>query len=387
MDATNFFTRRILGLDYGVWITMLLVCLFSLALYSYKQAALSASTAPGCFIDTMRVNGKTVEFGATCYLNRTALFEFPSQAAVTVKWDFQDGSKPEWGRIVSHRFLEEGTHTVKVIVNGTCEYKETVEAVYDPFLSGDEAKPVIEIYADPMRPTTGKAVKLYCVSDLPFINAYEWKVINTNEVKTDTVPGFTFYSEGNYSIRLKVNNDESSAVTMVIKVAADVPLIPQTAGNSGSGMGAPSDLGLLGKLVPPDGNGSNTRKDPPQNNGAANNAGPLLSDTPKIALSKATKKDPTAFKDLLQAVVDENEKEPEDLYEYLDYKGSTMVKVDENGSLIQLKEFCKDMRKKKKNKRKIESVGFDLDDKNSIRTIKVKMARNGGFLNRLNPFN
>lgn len=384
MNANNFFTRRVLRMDYRVWGAMLLVCLLSVGLYGYRQIRFSTKDDATCLADTIRVNGKTAEFVATCYLNRISPFEVPSEAAAIVEWDFKDGSKPEKGRVVSHKFTREGTYTVTAIVNGRCELKVDVEVVYNPFLSGDQAKPVIEIYADPMRPAAGSTVKFFCVTDFPSVSSYEWKILNTQEVKNDAVPSFTFQHEDQYSIQLTLNNDPSYVRTEVIKVTADVPQTQKTAENSVAGMGAPSDIGPLGKLVPPGGNGSNTHND----QGAGSNPnGSIKPDTPKLAPHKVPEVDPDAFKDLLQSVVDQNGKELDDLNEYLDYKASTMVEVNESGSLMPLKDFCKDMRNKKKNKRKIESLSFKIDDKKSIGTIRVKIPKSGGLWDRLNPFN
>ena len=375
-------------MDYGVWGVMLLVCLLSLGLYGYKQMRSGTGGATACSLDTIRINGKPVEFTATCYLDRITPFAVPLDAAATVVWDFKDGSKPERGPVVSHKFLQEGTYVVTATVNGGCVLKANVEVVYNPVLSGNQAKPVIEIYADPTHPVIGSTVKFYCVTDVPSVASYEWKILNTNEVKQDAVPSFEFQREENYTVQLMINGDPSSVRTEVIKVTAGVPQIPRTADNSGSGTGAPSAIGPLGNLVPPGANAANTRNDPPVNNGPGNNnPGPLKSDTPKVSPSKAPEVDPAAFKDLLQAVVDQNGKEPEDLYEYLDYKASTKVEMNESGSLIPLKEFCRTMREKKKNKRKIEALSFTRDDKKSIQTIRVKVAKGGGLWDKLNPFN
>lgn len=380
MNATNFFTRRILGMDYRVWGAMLLVCFLSLGLYGYKQIRFNTINDQPCPRDTITVNGKRVEVVASCYLNRYLLFEVQSEATGTVEWDFGDGTNVEKGQIVSHGFMEEKTYSVKATVNGVCEFRVEVVVVQDPFLSGNQEKPVVEVFADPMRPTTGSTVNFYCVADMPVIASYQWKVLNTNEVQKNAVPAFTFNGEGKYTIQLVINDDPSTITTKVIEVTTEMPQTKGTSANSASGAGMPSDIGPLGNLVPPQ-----------SNNGSANNnqgtIKPPVDTSKRASLPKAPEVDPGAFKDLLQNVVDQNGKELEDLYEYLDYKASTMVEVNENKSLIPLKDFCKNMRDKKKKKRKIESLSFKIDDKKSIQAIRVKVPQSGGFWDKLNPFN
>jgi PKD repeat protein len=391
MNATNFFTRRILGMDYRVWGAMLLVCFLSLGLYGYKQISFNIINDQPCQPHTITVNSKKVEVVASCYLNRYSLFEVQSEAAATVEWNFRDGTNVEKGQIVSHKFMQEGTHRVTATINGGCEFDVEVEVVSDPFLSGNQEKPVVEVFADPMRPTTGSTVNFYCVADMPLIASYQWRVLNTNEVQKNAVPAFTFNGEGKYTIQLVINDDPSTITTKVIEVTTEMPQTKGTSANSTSGAGMPGDIGPLGNLVTAGGNPPNTNNNPLLNNGSANNSQGTIkppADTSKRAsLPKALEVDPTSFKDLLQNVVDDNGKELEDLYEYLDYKASTMVEVNENRSLIPLKDFCKNMRDKKKNKRKIETLSFKIDDKKSIQAIRVKVPKSGGFWDKLNPFN
>ncbi|MEJ7736643.1 MAG: PKD domain-containing protein [Chitinophagaceae bacterium] len=389
MNATNFFTKRMLGMDYRVWGAMLLVCFLSLGLYGYKQIRVNTTNDRPCPPDTITVNGKRVEVVAICYLNRYSLFEVQSEAAATVEWNFRDGTKVKNGRIVSHKFTQEGTYRITATVNGRCEFEFGLEIVEDPLHSGNQEKPIVEIYADPMSPATGSTVNFYCLADMASIASYEWKVLNTNEVQKDAVPAFTFNDAGTYTIQLVINNDPSTTTTRVIEVSTEMTQTQRTA-NSDLGAGMPGNIGPLGNLINGGGNSSNNN-DPQSNNGSANNNQGTIKppvDSSKIApMPKAPEVDPNAFKDLLQNVVDENGKELEDLYEYLDYKASTMVEVNENKPLIPLKDFCKNMKDKKKKKRKIQSLSFKIDDKKSIQAIQVKVPESGGFWDRLNPFN
>jgi hypothetical protein len=381
MNATNFFTRRILGMDYRVWGVMLLVCLLSVGLYGYKQIKFSIINDRPCPPDTIAINGKRVEDLAICYLNRYYQFAIQSVATSKVEWKFKDDTNVEQGQIVYHKFIQEGIYRITATINGRCEFVAEVEVVNYPL--NNQKKPAVEIHTDPKHPTIGSVVKFHCVSDVLFISSYEWKVLETNEVQKDAVPAFTFREEGIYTIQLVINDDPSILTTSRIKVTTEMTQGQGTSDDSGSSAGIQGDIGPLPNLVSPGVNYPNANNNLQSNTDSPNNnQGAIKPNTPKKdSLRKAPEVDPVAFKDLLQNVVDENGKELEDLYEYLDYKASTMVEVNENTTLIPLKDFCKNMRDKKKKKRKIESLSLKIDDKKSIQVIRVKVPESGSWWN------
>jgi PKD repeat protein len=392
MNATNFFTRRMLGMDYRVWIAMLFVCFLSLGLYGYKQIRLTSMNGQPCTPDTITVNGKMVEVVVGCYLNRPSLFGVQSEAAATVEWNFRDGTPVEKERVVYHKFTQEGAHRVTVTVNGRCESDVLVQVSEDPFFSGYREKPVIEIYAEPAHPEPGNTVKFRCLTDLPVINSYEWKVLETKEVKKDSEPTFTFPDSRDYTIHLIINDDPLTETTSKIEVSMEMTQVQATTGNNGSGAGMPSDIGPLGNLVPPGGapsnpiNGTQSNNVPPKNDQVTSK--PPIDTSKSGLLPKVVPEiDQATFKGLLQNVVDQEGKEPGDLYEYLYYDETTMVEVNgDSTSKIYLKDFCRNMRKKKKNMRKIESLSFQRDDTKNIQVIKVKVPERR-FWDKLNPFN
>jgi PKD repeat protein len=389
MNATNFLTRRILGMDYRVWGAMLLVCFLCLGLYGYKQIRYNINNDQPCPTDTITVNGKSVEVVGSCYLDRISSFKLQSETAATVEWNFGDGTNMVRGIVVSHGFKQEGSYFVTATVNGRCKFNAEIEVIDDPFLSGNQKNPHVEIYADPMHPAQGGTVKFYCVADMPFITSYEWKVSETNEVQKDSVPAFTFNNAGKYTIQLVVNGDLSTETMKRIEVTAEIPQAQATSGNNGPGAVMPSDIGPLGNLVPPGGTPSNASNAPQANNSPTNNdqgtpKSPL--DTARVVPSPGVPEvDPNAFMGLLQDVVDQKGKEPEDLYKYLYYRETVKVKVNESESLIPLPEFCRNMRKKNRRMRKIESLSFQRDDTKNIQVIKVKVPEKG-FWDKFNPF-
>jgi PKD repeat protein len=388
MNAADFYSRRIFGIDYRVWAAMLSISLLSLGLYGYKQIRYDTIGDLSCPTDTIAVDGKKVEVVAGCYLNRYSTFAIQSDNAASVEWNFKDGTNSEKGQFVSHKFTQVGIYRVTATVNGRCTYTAEVEVVEDPFYLERLQRPVVEIYADPTRPTIGSSVKFYCVTDIPSITAYEWRVVNTDEVQMVAEPSFTFKNKGNYAVELVINNNPLKKWRTVIEVTNEILQTPQTGEGNVAGAGMPVDAGQLGKLITEEVTPPSSKDKQPNNNAVINNEGTSKPDTSnRTSTPKAPLLDPNAFKELLQEVIDQEGKELEDLYEYLDYKSSTMVKVNENKGLIPIKDFCKDMRGKKKKKRKIEALSFKIDDKKSIQTIDVKISSGGGFWDSINPFN
>jgi PKD repeat protein len=388
MNANDFYTRRVLGMDYRVWATMLVISLLSLGLFGYRHVIHSGSSRIlGCTPDTISVNGTKIEVLASCYLDRYSPFAISSDGPANVEWDFGDDTESQKGQVVNHKFVKEGTYRIIATVNKRCIYEGEVEVIEDPFYSARRKKPVVEIFADPMRPTSGSSVKFYCVSDIPTITSYKWTVLNTNEIQNIPEPTFTFNNDGNYDVQLLINNNESNIWKTVIQVSSRPPQIP--AGNTDVGLngGSPVDVRNIGRLVTSEVTPAANDDKPQNNNGINNERGNKTDSIKNASVHKAPELDEAAFKDLLQNVVNQEGKELEDLYEYLDYKASTRVEVNKSSTLISLKEFCQNMRGKKKSRRKIEALSFKIDDKKSIQTIQVKIPPKEGFFERLNPFN
>src|SRR5206468_2679484 len=160
--------------------------------------------------------------------------------------------------------------------------------------------------------------------------SYEWEVLETNEVKSDAEPTFTFTDAKSYTIRLKLNGDLLTETTEPLEVNTKIPQVPVTPSNISPVPGMPPvDAGSPGNLVPLGAAPANNAPQP--NNGSATNGQgtpkPPADTSTGVSSPHAPEMDPNAFKDLLQNVVDQGGKEPEDLYQYLDYKGSTMVEM------------------------------------------------------------
>lgn len=380
MRAFNIFTRRALGLDYRVWLAMLVTCGSSLALlgYTHTNHKNTLPCAPGEFI----VNGKPIkaEEMAICYVNQLTLFKIEADSVVKVSWDFGDGTATVEGYITTHIFKKEGRFNVKATVNNRCVFEQEV-TVGKALLSSDGEAIAVDIFQKPMLPKAGAIVEFYAVSSIARIDSYKWELLNTGDVQQSEVATFALNAPGRYTVQLVINNDPATRASKVIEVVADAPLMPDT---FNSGVANP---GVVAPIGPP----------PVLMNPGLSNAGGTSGEAknganrPDTGVSKPvthqpkTDVAPETFKALLQEVINEN-KEIEELYEFLDYRGSTKVKVNEETALISLKDFCKNMRNEKKNRKKIEALRFKKDDKNSIQTIEVKVPQKKGFWDLVNPF-
>lgn len=374
MSAAAIFTRRVMGMDYRVWLVMPAVWVLSLALLGYKYL----NETP-CAPATINMDGKPSEGIAVRYVNQLIKFEIQTDSVTSVEWSFNDVK--EQGLVVYHKFTKEGKYNVVARVNGTCRYEQKVRVRSRDELDNHE-KGEFRIFPYPEKPkySVGDIIRFESEKINVLATSYEWKVLQTNETRTDADATFTFRHPGKYTIQLILNNDPSLVETRRIEVSGEGTPTLGTPENPFPPNGGAA-VGLNGPLVQPEENSGGTK-------GVADSTketkGPTTATPP--AAPPVKKVDPEAFKELLQSVVNE-EKELEDLYEFLDYKASTMVEVNGNKSLIPLKDFCKNMRDKKKKKRKIESLSFKVDDKKSIQAIQVKVPESGGFWDWVNPFN
>lgn len=381
MNTTPAYGRRLLGLDYRVWLAMLTTCVLSLGLLGYKQIASNAVGKQTCASATIQVEGETAEGAIVCLPNRWIMFQIETDASATVEWNFGDGTPVAKGPIVSHKFTSESDYRIIVIVNKRCEYERKL-TVKNP-VSLKLPKPEVQIFADSLKVTTGGRINFYCVPNLTG-NSYQWKVVETNEVQNDSNATFVFHRPGNYTIQLTVNNDPSTIKTQKI-VVTDLPQaapVPTTNNANPNGVASsnPQTLTpLFNANAPWNKNDQNTV-------GAKSATDANSTDSSKKASSKpkVTGTDPETFKALLQKVISQNGN-VEDLYEYLDLRGETKVHVSGKNDLMDLPMFCRVMQGKKNNT--IETLGFSRrKEDNSIQTIEVKIHERKSFFDKIMPF-
>lgn len=358
-------TRRLTGLDYRVWMVMLLTWIVCLGLYGYKKLSSGTGGIQPCAANvSLTVNNKE-EPAAVCYLDRIAIFQIKAPKGAKVEWSFDDGTPVAYGTIVQHKYAAEGDYTVSARLNGDCQYKQELTVKETPVSTTEER--TVQIIPDSTAPKAGSTVRFFAVCDPP-AETYEWRLLETGEVQHEAVASFTFAAAGKYKVQLVLNNDAAHPKTKTIDVA-DLPTAPAanypfTAASGGNPV-------VPGPLLKPGDNPFAEVQKGPASNGANGGNQPEPSKT-EPAKPKATAIDPETFKNKLQDVLNGDE-EMAALYSYLDYQESTMVKIDGEKANVTLKAFCKEHRKEK-----IETLEFKKDDKTGT-WLLVKLEKRGFF--------
>jgi PKD repeat protein len=362
-----------------------------LGLLRYQQITNYRVINKAC-ADTITVNGKD-EGIAICYINRLTTFEIKKEGAAKVVWNFGDGTAKVEGSPVSHKFTKAGNYRVVASVNGNCKLEGEVTVRHPRNLDLNKQEKIeVRIFQDPVNPKVGSTVTLVGVPNIPIqVNSYEWKLLNGRNVKIkkDSAANFKFNSPGKYTVQLMINNDPLLTTKKVIEVVA-VPPPMLEAPIAGSNVGGPG--AFAPPPVLPGESPSNNQNDQQQNQSnqrpidsnqatqpGINQRDKTALDSPKAAVkSGAIIIDEDSFKDLLQEVIEED-KEIDELYEYLDLKGETKVEVN-GGEVVKLPKFCRNARSKKN---KIESLKFSKNENNSIQLIKVKLQKRKGLFKRV----
>ncbi|RYZ30804.1 MAG: hypothetical protein EOO10_01490 [Chitinophagaceae bacterium] len=370
MTATNLYTRKLLGLDYRVWLSMLVMCFACLALVGYMQVKSSSVNAVPCAKEiTITINGIEVKDNAVSYLDQLALFHVITEKGAQVEWDFGDGSDIVSGLRARHTFHEESVFPVQVTVNGHCTYVLDVTVRSEP--TETIVEPEIIIIPDSTKVTMGGQLRFSCASNLRE-ESYEWRLLGTSEVQTTQTAVFTFENVGVQTVELMLNKDPNKTKRIQIEVSPIVmPINNNPLGVGGSGNPAvPTDLLQPGENPFAQNGQAPGRPNPSQREGLPPVAAP---ETQKPDSTEAIAIDPETFQTLMQAVLN-GEKEVADLYPYLHYTESTLVQRRGDDEAVRLTIFCR-----QNMNRRIQSLEFIRDDRNAVQRIRVAMRRRGPF--------
>ncbi|NTS43876.1 hypothetical protein HRG84_23550 [Flavisolibacter sp. BT320] len=371
MTAASLYTRKMLGLDYRVWLSMLVMCLACLALVGYKQVKSSSVNAAPCASEiTITINGIEVKGNAVSYLDQLALFHVITEKKAEVEWDFGDGSDIVSGQRARHTFHEESVFPVKVTVNGHCTYVLDVTVRSEP--TETVIEPEILIIPDSTKVSMGGQLRFSCASNLRE-ESYEWRLLGTSEVQTTQAAIFTFNSVGIQTVQLVLNKDPNKTKRIQIEVTPVVVPIDNRGpfGSGGSGNPAvPSDLLRPGENPFAQSSQAPGRPNSPQSGG---NPPASEQESPRPDSAETIDIDPETFQTLMQEVLN-GEKELTDLYPYLHYKETTLVQKRGDDKAVKLTIFYRDNMDKK-----IQSIEFVKDDRKAIQKIKVTMKKRGPF--------
>lgn len=360
MRVANIYTRRAIGLDYRVWLVMLVSWIVCLALYGYQHIKASGAASQPCGTVAILVDSKEADV-AICNLDRTHIFSIRGASSKRVEWDFSDGTRAE-DSIVPHKYSKEGIYKITVVVDGRCEYE--IEANVRGLLQLPKVIPELTIISDSAKTMAGSKIRFAGVGNFS-IQSYEWKLVETGETQATEVATFTFGHAGNYTVQLIVNNDPLTIRTKKI----DVVELPQT-NPINNNIPNPNARGFdqLTPLIPPAGNPPATTGNNQPQASAGNNA---AQEPPKSEPSppEIHEIDQSTFQNLLQKVLKDGE-QIDGLYPYLKYKGYTKVEVNGNMPYVNLSEFCN--RKRGKTIKRLELIK-EKDNPKNVQIIKVKL--------------
>jgi PKD repeat protein len=359
MNAETIYTRRIMGLDKNIWLTMLVVAVLSLGLLGYK--IIDNKNARPCTPFIISVTTPGTENDSVFTAGEMLLIKAIASSGVQLNWDYGDGSQEEVGSIKTHKYEKPGLYSITTSLNGRCE---TVKRIIVTPMRG-EAKP--NISAGSITGNTTAIAGTEEIYSAPVAaDSYEWIIVNNPKFapQRSATARFTFHSKGTYTIQLTLNKDREKVMTKNITVL-DVPKQP---GN---------DLDNVHRLIP---NFDKPTKDQP-----IPSEPPVSTPTPSQPLpkqvimpepeKKPVKKISTAlFQSYLEEVIS-GEKTASDFFPYLAFKSSTQVKVNDDKYAITFQQYCQRIAGDKK--LTIKSVGFvfDENDNNAIQTITIKSKR------------
>lgn len=347
------YSRSFLGLDFRVWVTLLVVVLASVLLLGFKLLN-KTTCGPISLLTQGTVPHKSKNI---FYVNESISFNASAERAKKVEWDFDDGSGISSGSEKKHAFSAEGDYVVTAIINGQC--KETLAVTIVE--RGSNSKALTD--QGHSSPIVGKTFASAGVLETYSCNIpatkYKWTIENnvTFEEKFGQSVSFSFSDTGTYNLMLELDDDLTKLwkQTIVVRFAhanekiSDPSLIPP-----------PNPV----TIVRPE-----TKKEDPVNTESSENVPPPLTN-PVPLPTKPTKKyvqvPRPELESMLKDVVDKKRNVPD--FENILCEGAN-TKVTANDKTMTFSELCKKLQdrkgifKAKVKDVKISSAPYDPDTK------------------------
>ena len=330
MTSNRIFTRQLLGLDYRVWLVMLIISILSLVLLSYRLIDASQCMPVNFTIKT------TSNHTDSTYLIGEKLTFISSTNKDEITWDFGDNSEKITGHEdINHVFLKTGNYKITASTGSACEMVKLITVIKTEAIQKKGSDVVVgEEILGPFSTMTGREEQFFCMVTA---NAYEWSIPNYPKMtRTGSTAKFTFPSAGKFLIQVTLDHDFTKRFSKEITVEA----APDVQSN------LPDDI----KPLIPSG------------------VQPLTNLTVKIS-------DET-FKGYLEKVIDKK-MSAADFDNYLCYKGETKVIL--NGELITFNALCEDISGKKRRKLllgrtkiKIKTAEMRRDKDGCVNIIEIK---------------
>lgn len=339
MKSSPIFTRRLGGLDYKVWITMLVLVVLSAGLFSYT--IIKMDRAATCQPLDIYVNGRNLTDSVIFHTGDPVSFRVAYAPDSKVSWDFGDGVAGEEGFHTIHTYRQEARFTVRAILNKECVYEKKItvkvphiEPAYGPDIVGENTG------------TTGETLEFTTARPAA---TYEWYIENnaTFAKQSGSKASFRFKHQGTYIVVLVLDQDRQKKYSKPV-VIADDPLLN-------------SDIKKQKKLVIP------------------TPSGPVEQpkDTQVISLPETVHRPATKvisddhFRNLVQSVVCEK-MIAKDFNQFLCDGENTPVIL--NNKRMTFGMLCNEIRGKKM---KVESVLANRDNDNCVTSITVSTDKKG----------
>lgn len=237
---SGIYTRNKMGIDNGVWLTLLITVLLSAGLFGFKIA-----TTEPCFDIRLKLKGVVEHpFANNYFVGESIIFTAEMKKGRKVEWNFGDGTPVATGGKATHSFMREGNFLVTATVNGKCMQSVNVHIVQ---VGMSSAVPATTAPADP-NSITGKDFaatgELSIYQTVAIAGTYEWTIEGNTAFppKNGNKVSYSFTDPGTYIVRLKLDNDDTKVYRKTVTVSTN-PANAQGAG--------PEDLPPLPLPVPP----------------------------------------------------------------------------------------------------------------------------------------
>ena len=215
MKNSAIFTKKSMGLDNKVWVSMLIVILLSFGLYGYRLIDNSINKA--CIPVAVKINGQLNTDSLTFSINERLFFSASNVPGSDVNWFFSDNNEKQEGYTTSHIFRKTGIFQINITVNGKCDNFTKVHIIKPAPVVIDSSGNIIEYIKGPDNTQTGKEV-IFTTDATSGI--YEWTILNNQNYKPRLTKdaSFKFNNGGEYIVQLKLDNDNTKRYTKSITV-------------------------------------------------------------------------------------------------------------------------------------------------------------------------
>lgn len=214
----SIYTRSRMGIDFRVWLTLLITIILSALLLGFRIA-----TDEVCYKINLDLKGIAAhEQKNTFFVGEKVAFTAGMKNVREVSWDFGDGTAAVSGTNVTHSFTKEGNFLVTATVNGKCTESVNLHVSRVILLSGNVGNSTINTASDGTiigkdYAATGE-LSIY-QSTVPAAG-YEWTIENNAAfpLKNGDKVSYSFTEPGSYVIRLKLDNDDSKIYRKTVLV-------------------------------------------------------------------------------------------------------------------------------------------------------------------------